>query len=133
MTKKIDSKRTKKMQKKSKGPYVEDYVRGKGDDSEGYRIRVRLPNKKKGEMFGIADQLLGGARIKVMCADGNYRMGRIPGKYRKRMWVRSGDLVIVQPWSFQDEKAEIIWRYTSTQARYLRRKKLLPAIFSDIL
>ncbi|MEM0448879.1 MAG: translation initiation factor eIF-1A [Methanomassiliicoccales archaeon] len=89
-------------------------------------LRTPYPNKKEGEMFGIADQLLGASRIKIMCADGKSRMGRIPGKIRKRMWIREGDLVIVKPWEFQDDKADILYRYTKTQAAYLSRKKVLP-------
>ncbi len=97
-----------------------------GPDGQPEFVRVRLPRKKDGEIFGIADQLLGASRIKIMCADGKYRMGRIPGKIKKRMWIREGDLVIVQPWEFQDEKANIQYRYTKTQAMYLSRKKMLP-------
>jgi translation initiation factor 1A len=89
-------------------------------------LRTPYPNKKEGEMFGIADQLLGASRIKIMCADGKSRMGRIPGKIRKRMWIREGDLVIIKPWDFQDDKADILYRYTKTQASYLSRKKVLP-------
>jgi translation initiation factor 1A len=77
-------------------------------------------------MFGIADQLLGASKIKVMCADGNSRMGRIPGKLKKRMWMREGDLLIIRPWEFQDDKADIVYRYTRTQASYLNRKKAIP-------
>ena len=97
-----------------------------GPDGEPEFVRVRLPRKKDNEIFGIADQLLGASRIKIMCADGKFRMGRIPGKIKKRMWIREGDLVIVQPWEFQDEKANIQYRYTRTQAMYLSRKKMLP-------
>jgi len=97
-----------------------------GPDGEPEFVRVRLPRKKDNEIFGIADQLLGASRIKIMCADGKFRMGRIPGKIKKRMWIRQGDLVIVQPWDFQDEKANIQYRYTRTQAMYLSRKKMLP-------
>lgn len=89
-------------------------------------LRVKFPNKKEGEMFGIADQLLGASRIKVMCQDGKSRMGRIPGKIRKRMWIREGDLVIVRPWDFQDDKADIVYRYTKTQSTYLSRKGMIP-------
>lgn len=77
-------------------------------------------------MFGIADQLLGASHIQVMCADGKSRMARIPGKLRKRMWIRAGDLVIVKPWSFQDEKADIVFRYLRTEATYLSRQGLIP-------
>jgi len=89
-------------------------------------LRCRFPNKKEGEMLGIADQLLGASRIKVMCEDGKSRIGRIPGKIRKRMWIREGDLVIVRPWDFQNEKADIKYRYTKTQANYLSKKRMIP-------
>ena len=95
-------------------------------------VRLRVPKKDKGEIFGIAEQLLGASRIRVMCADGKSRMGRIPGKIKKRMWIREGDLLIVKPWNFQDDKADIIYRYTRTQASSLKRKKLLPSVYKDI-
>ena len=44
-------------------------------------------------MFAIAEQILGGRRVTVLCADGETRMARIPGKMRRR-WVREGDLII---------------------------------------
>jgi translation initiation factor 1A len=95
-------------------------------------VRLRLPKKDRGEIFGIAEQLLGASRIKVMCVDGKSRMGRIPGKIKKRMWIREGDLLIVKPWDFQDDKADIIYRYTKTQASSLKRKQLLPSAYKDI-
>lgn len=88
--------------------------------------RVRLPNSDKGEIFAIADQLVGASRIKVMCEDGVSRLGRIPGKIKKRMWIREGDLLIVRPWDFQKDKADIIFRYTKTESSYLSRRGLLP-------
>jgi len=92
----------------------------------GQEIRVRIPHLKQGEVFGVADQLLGASRIKVMCADGKSRLGRIPGKLKKRMWIREGDLVVVRPWEFQDEKADILHRYTKTEASYLSRRGVVP-------
>ncbi len=88
--------------------------------------RVRLPNIKDAEMFGVADQLLGASRIKVMCEDGVSRMGRIPGKIRKRMWIREGDLLIVSVWDFQPDKCDIRFRYTKTQASNLSRRNKIP-------
>ncbi|MFP3300235.1 MAG: translation initiation factor eIF-1A [Thermoplasmatales archaeon] len=90
--------------------------------------RVILPNPNKGEMFGIVEKMLGSSRLTVMCADGKSRVGRIPGKIRKKMWIKEGDLVIVKPWSFQDDRADVTYRYTKTQASYLSRNKILPEI-----
>lgn len=90
-------------------------------------VRCPMPRRRDKEIFAVAELLLGGSRIKVICEDGKSRMGRIPGKIKKRMWIREGDLLIVKPWDFQDEKANIIYRYTHTQSSYLSRKEKLPA------
>lgn len=86
--------------------------------------KLQLP--RKGELFAIADQLFGGSRIKVICSDSKSRLARIPGKLKKKLWIRTGDLVIIKPWEFQNDKADIVWRYTRTQAAHLSRKGLLP-------
>ena len=97
-------------------------------ESGGDRIRVPIPNRKVNEMFAIADQILGGRRVRAVCEDGESRLARIPGKMRRRQWVREGDLIVVQPWDFQDEKANVCMRYTKTQSLYLSRKGVLPEI-----
>ena len=92
------------------------------------KIRVPLPNRKINEMFAIADPILGGRRVSAVCEDGDSRIARIPGKMRRRQWVREGDLIVVQPWDFQDSKADVRSRYTKTQSIYLSRKGVLPEI-----
>ena len=77
-------------------------------------------------MFALAEQILGGRRVTVLCEDGETRLARIPGKMRRRQWVREGDLIIVWPWDFQDSKADVKHRYTKTQSMYLSRKGVLP-------
>ena len=79
-------------------------------------------------MFALAEEILGGRRVTVLCADGETRMARIPGKMRRRQWVREGDLIIVWPWDFQDSKADVKHRYTKTEAMYLSRKQVLPEV-----
>ena len=98
------------------------------ESGSGDRIRVPLPKRKVNEMVAIADQILGGRRVRSICEDGETRLSRIPGKMRRRQWVREGDLIVVQPWEFQDEKANVVMRYTKTQSLYLSRKGVLPEI-----
>ncbi len=95
--------------------------------------RLPLPRRPRGEVFGIASQLLGAARIRVMCEDNVSRMGRITGKMKKKMWIREGDLLILRPWGFQEGKADILFRYSRTQAQYLQRRNLLPESMSSFL
>jgi len=96
------------------------------EDGSTSKIRVKMPNRKINEMFALADQILGGRRVSILCEDGETRLARIPGKMRRRQWVREGDLIIVWPWDFQDSKADVKHRYTKTQAMYLSRKGVLP-------
>lgn len=101
---------------------------GSTEGSEGFTTRTILPNRKKGELFGVVEKLLGASRMMVMCEDGVSRFTRIPGKMKRRMWIRERDLVIVKPWEFQREKADVVYRYTQTQASYLSRAKLLSEV-----
>jgi translation initiation factor 1A len=97
--------------------------------SEGEEvIRFPLPNRHKGEMLAVATELHGAGHIQVVCEDGVSRMGRIRGKHRKRMWVREGDLLIVKPWDFQPEKADILYRYNPTQAGAMKRRGYIPSV-----
>jgi translation initiation factor 1A len=96
-----------------------------GGGEEPAIIRVRLPNKRNNEMFGMADLMLGANHIRVKCFDGVTRVGRIKGKIKKRVWIREGDVLIVIPWSFQDEKCDIVYRYTGPQVEWLRRNGYL--------
>jgi translation initiation factor 1A len=94
------------------------------NQNNGENIRVRSP--RKGEIPGVVEEILGHGKLKVRCNDKKIRLCRIPGKMKKRIWIRQGDVVLVKPWDFQsDEKADVIWRYTRTEANYLERRGFL--------
>ncbi|MFH1721537.1 MAG: translation initiation factor eIF-1A [Candidatus Altiarchaeota archaeon] len=100
--------------KKRKGPQTTEDLIG----------RVRLP--KKGEMLGEVEQLLGDRRMSVRCTDKNVRLCRIPGKIRRRIWIKEGNIVLIEPWEVQThERGDILWRYTIQQADWLERKGFL--------
>jgi len=99
--------------------------RNREEDEQEY-VRMRLPNRREGEIFALAEQLMGGSRIQVVCEDGKTRMGRIRGRIKKRKWIRPGDLLIVRPWDFQDDKADVLYRYTYTESSNLSRRGKLP-------
>ena len=75
-------------------------------------IRVRLPQGR--EILGIVEKRLGGSRMRVNCLDGNARICRIPGRLRRALWVREGDIVIVEPWENQNlTRGDVIFKYRS--------------------
>ncbi|MEF8847788.1 MAG: translation initiation factor eIF-1A [Candidatus Thermoplasmatota archaeon] len=99
------------------------------NDDNSETIRMPLPKKRKKEMFGVVERVLGGSRMRVSCEDGKSRLARIPGsKKRSIKRIRSGDLVILKPWDIQDEKADILLRYRRNQAKILSRKNMIPSI-----
>jgi len=93
------------------------------DEQEEIR-RVKLP--KGNQTFGILEQRLGGSRCRVRCLDGHTRICRIPGRLKKRLWVRENDFVLVEPWEFGgDAKGDLIFKYRPLQAKWLKKQGYL--------
>ena len=63
--------------------------------------RVRLP--RENQVLGIVDQRLGASRMRVKCLDGKTRICRIPGRLKRKLWVREGDLLLIEKWEFEGE------------------------------
>lgn len=86
--------------------------------------RIKLP--RGNETFGIIEKKLGAGRMRIRCLDSKVRVCRVPGRLKRRLWTREGDLVIVEPWEFGgDTKGDVILKYKKTQIDYLRRKDYL--------
>ncbi|ABL77833.1 translation initiation factor aIF-1A [Thermofilum pendens] len=92
------------------------------DESEA--LEFPLPDGQT-TLLCVIQQLLGFDRARVFCSDGKVRLCRIPGKFKKRMWMKVGDVVLVAPWDFQPERGDIIYRYTSNELQKLEKKGLL--------
>ena len=87
-------------------------------NNEGRRD-LRMPEND--EVFAVVEEMLGANRVRVRCMDGVERTARIPGKMQKRIWIRENDVVLVDPWDWQDEKGDITWRYEKQDADRLRQ------------
>lgn len=86
-------------------------------------LRVRLPRGR--EVLGILEQRLGAARMLVKCLDGKSRVCRIPGRLKRDLWLREGDIVLVEPWEFSKEKGDVIFKYSLAAIEWLRKKGYL--------
>jgi len=96
----------------------------KDADARGEEAEIPLPDGQT-TLLCVIQQLLGFDRARVFCSDGKVRLCRIPGKFKKRMWMRVGDVVLVAPWDFQPDRGDILYRYTSTELQRLERRGLL--------
>lgn len=83
---------------------------------------------QEGELLGRVIKLVGGDNIIVKCTDGVVRTCRIRGKIKRRMWIRDNDLVLVAPWDFKSDRADIIWRYISAHAEKMKAEGLLQGL-----
>ncbi len=87
----------------------------------------RAKTPKGGQLYAVVREMSGGSRMLAMCEDGNMRMIRIGGKFKKRMWCRVQDLIIVQPWVVQSEgKADLVYRYLPAERNWLARNGKIP-------
>ena len=83
--------------------------------------RIKLP--RDNQVLGVLEQRLGGSRMRVKCLDGKTRICRIPGRLKRKLWVRESDIVIVEPWEFSgDDKGDVIYKYTPTQVQWLKSR-----------
>lgn len=96
---------------------------------QGIPVRVRLP--RQGEFIGVIIQRLGGNRMEVNCSDGKTRNCRVPGRFKRSMWLRPKDTVLVQPWPDDNLKADVIFHYKPGAIAQLRKNGYLANIKSD--
>ena len=86
-------------------------------------VRVRLPRGE--EIIGIIEQILGGNKIMVNCLDGKTRNCRVPGRMKRRLWLRPNDVVIIEPWELDKNKGDVIFKYRLNQIEWLKKKGYL--------
>ncbi len=82
---------------------------------------MRAPLPKGREVIGIIEQRYGGNKMKVNCLDGKDRVGRVPGRLKRYLWLRPGDVVVIEPWELDDEKGDILLKYKPNQISWLRK------------
>mmetsp|Transcript_14245 Transcript_14245/g.32789 ORF Transcript_14245/g.32789 Transcript_14245/m.32789 type:complete len:143 (-) Transcript_14245:929-1357(-) len=98
---------------------------------------IALNSKEKKELlfkeefqeYGQIIKMLGNGRCDTYCFDGVRRLCHIRGKMRKKVWINTGDIVLVSLRNFQDNKGDIIHKYSPDESRKLRAFGELPMVF----
>lgn len=108
---------------KNKGKGGKNRRRGK-NESEG--TKRELIYKSEEQAYGQVIRMLGGGRLEVYCFDGQTRLAHIRGKLRKKVWINQGDIILLSLRSFQDDKCDVLLKYTPDEARALKSCKEIP-------
>jgi len=99
--------------------YYKNNKKHSSNAEEGQVTRVKLPRGK--EILGIIDQRLGGNKILVNCLDGKSRNCRVPGRLKRKLWLRPEDVVIIEPWELDNDKGDVLFKYRPNQVAWLRK------------
>lgn len=87
-------------------------------------VRVRSPRDK--ELIGQVEEMLGGGRFRINCSDKKTRICRVSGKFKRKQWIRPGDIVLVEPWEVEsDEKGNVIWKYRRAEIEWMRKRGMV--------
>ncbi|MFH1823253.1 MAG: translation initiation factor eIF-1A [archaeon] len=86
--------------------------------------RVPLPRGK--QVLGILEQRAGGNHMIIKCLDNKTRNCRVPGRLRRKLWLREGDVVLIEPWELGGEtRGDVLLKYSKAQIDWLKKKGLL--------
>ncbi len=93
--------------------------------TEGEPLITRAKMPRGEEVIGTIDQRLGGNKMLVTCLDGKTRNCRVPGRLKRALWLRPGDVVLIEPWELDKNKGDVIFKYPGNQIAWLRKNGYL--------
>lgn len=100
---------------------------GKNRRREKTIIKKELILKEPGQEYAQVIKMLGNSRLEALCFDNQKRLCcHIRGKLRKRVWILAHDIILISLRDFQDNKADVILKYSLDDARQLKNKGEIP-------
>jgi len=108
---------------KNKGKGGKNRRRGKNENENEKR---ELVFKEDGQEYAQVTKMLGNGRLEAQCFDGTKRLCHIRGKLRKKVWINQSDIILIGLRDYQDNKADVILKYTPDEARNLKAYGELP-------
>ena len=103
--------------------------RGKNAKNKWKAPKKELVFKDSLQEYCLMIKMLGDRRIRVQLPDGSFKMAIIPGRFRKRNWMKQGDILLASFREFQKDKMDIIHKYSIEEARKLVTYHEIPSSF----
>ncbi|KAI1705012.1 translation initiation factor 1A / IF-1 domain-containing protein [Ditylenchus destructor] len=109
---------------KNKGKGGKNRRRGKNENDVMKRELIEKDGDN--QAYAQVQKMLGNGRLTAFCFDGKTRLCHIRGKLRKKVWINAQDIILVGLRDYQDDKADVILKYTPDEARLLKNQGQLP-------
>lgn len=123
---------------KAKGVGGKRHRRGKKNAAaDGAVKRVDMPEGKD-QKYAKVISMMGDRRIQIETTEGTTLIGHIPGKFRKRVWINKGDIVLVSLRAFEsqskdkEQRADVLAKYRKDEVRFLIKTKQITSTFADL-
>ncbi|EAY01256.1 Eukaryotic initiation factor 1A family protein [Trichomonas vaginalis G3] len=71
------------------------------------------------QVYGQVARSLGDKRFECICNDHKVRICKVRGKFRGRLFINQGDYLLIALREEEDDKADIIHKYTTDEAHEL--------------
>jgi len=105
----------------------------KKEPTEEKRPEMPLPNPDEATVICGVIRHLGGDYLLAKCLDGMDRKVRIPGKFRKKVWIVEGDLVLVGLWSPGSDRGDVVYKYSKGEVNKLVERGIVPKEFIEAI
>lgn len=109
-----------------------------------YQSRIKNAKKRTGrqergrmlvepddsQSYAVVESMLGNGRLSALCEDGQTRIARIRGSMRKaggKVIIEPRDLIVVALRDYEDDKADVIHKYTLDEVHEILKWNVLPA------
>lgn len=90
--------------------------------SIGMTFKREISYPAEDQVYGWVEKVLGDRRVLCKCSDDKERVCHIRGKFNRRVWITSGDLLILSVRDFQEEKADVVHKYNHDEFLFLKEQ-----------
>jgi len=80
--------------------------------------------KQPEQLYAILEKNHGNLVFDCTCDDNKGRRAVVAGSFRKRVWFREGDVVLVSIRSFEPHKCDILYKYNPAEIEILKNQNL---------
>lgn len=111
---------------KNKGKGGKSKRKGKNKNADASGEKRDLFLKGDEQEYAQVTKILGNCRFEAYCFDGKTRLCHVRGKFRKRVWINRDDVILLGLRDYQDEKADIIHKFSAEEVSRLKKLGEIP-------